>query len=534
MNRLDRLIDYFAPGRGAVRARARSLTRAYEGASQGRRAASWRASGTAANTELAGAMKPLRDRARELGRNNPYAARMLDILPSHVVGNGIVPVSTTGKEGIDDKVGALWEEWQRTADVGGRLSFYAMQVLAVRSMVESGEIAARMIDRELGANSTGVPFKLQLLEADFIDHDRDGLYGGGLVTGKDLPGTVKRTRLGVGLGDYDEWMGLFLWPYHPGEMDTLQQVSMISKFVPRDDLIHMYKILRPGQVRGVSWLAPIMTTTRELADFMDAVNVKARVEACFTAFITNDDSNAPLMDADTNGYVGLDSSLPNAGVTSLEPGMMKELRAGQDIKFASPTSNTQIEPMLLANLQAMAAGVGCTYDQATGDLRQANYSSLRAGKLDFWRLVGQVQKHIVIPMLCQPVWDRFIQRAILAGKLKPQKGGYPCDWVVPAKEMIDPKKDFDASKNAVRAGALTPQQFVASFGGDWRKDLADYKAFFDKAHALGITLDIDASAVDQHGRQPPKATDPNDPNAASDQAGDDATDEKSGDDPADD
>jgi capsid protein len=180
---------------------------------------------------------------------------------------------------------------------------------------------------------------------------------------------------------------------------------------------------------------------------------------------------------------------------------------------------------MLVNLQAMAAGVGCTYDQATGDLRQANYSSLRAGKLDFWRLVGQTQKHVVIPMLCRPVWDRFIQRAILAGRLKARKGGYPCDWVVPAKEMIDPKKDFDASKNAVRAGAMTPQQFIASFGGDWRKDLADFKAFFDKARELGITLDIDAGLVDQHGRQPPNPANPNDPNATSDQAADDAADD---------
>jgi capsid protein len=44
---------------------------------------------------------------------------------------------------------------------------------------------------------------------------------------------------------------------------------------------------------------------------------------------------------------------------------------------------------------------------------------------------------------------------------------YPARWVVPAKEMIDPKKDFDATKNLVRAGAMTPQEFIASFGGDF-------------------------------------------------------------------
>lgn len=523
MNALDRVIGYFAPQRAASRARARQLIRAYEGASVGRRGTSWQATSISANGEIASGLMPLRNRARELGRNNPYAARMLDIMPSHVVGNGIVPVSTTGKDGIDKKVSDLWNEWQMTADVTGGLSFYALQVLAVRSMIESGDIAVRLIDRE--QQNTEVPLKLQLLEADFIDHFREGLYGGGLVA-RGLPKSVKRTRLGVGLGEYDEWQGLWLWPYHPGEVDTLHQVSMISQFVPRDNLIHMFKRVRPGQVRGVSWFAPVMTSARELADFMDAVNVKARVEACFSGFIINDDGLSPLNEPNNSGVdPAWDTSLPGANITTLEPGMLKELRGGQDIKFAAPTTTTQIEPVLLANLQAMAAGVGCTYDQATGDLRQANYSSLRAGKLDFWRLVGQIQSHIVIPQLCKPVWDRFIQRSILAGRLRPLKGGYPVDWVVPAKEMIDPKKDFDASKNAVRSGAMTPQQFIASFGGNWRDDLKDFKAFFDKAHSLGIVLDIDASAVDQHGRQPPKAEDPNDPGSASDQAKDDAEDD---------
>ena len=162
-----------------------------------------------------------------------------------------------------------------------------------------------------------------------------------------------------------------------------------SKFVEASELVHMFRVLRPGQVRGVPWFAPVLTTAREMADFIDAANVKARVEACFAGFIMNDDSTAPLLDA-SGPNTGLnpttDISNPSAMVTSLEPGMLKELRAGQDIKFAQPSTNTSIEPLLLHNLQAIAAGIGCTYDQITGDLRRANYSSLRAGKLDFWRL----------------------------------------------------------------------------------------------------------------------------------------------------
>ena len=43
------------------------------------------------------------------------------------------------------------------------------------------------------------------------------------------------------------------------------------------------------------------------------------------------------------------------------------------------------------SLEAAAVGTGLTYDQVAGDLTAANYSSLRAGKIEFRRLCEQVQ-----------------------------------------------------------------------------------------------------------------------------------------------
>jgi lambda family phage portal protein len=496
-NKLDRIIGWFSPQRAAARARARNLIRSYEGADRGRRGSSWgNSSGTSANTELSTAIVSLRDRTRELARNNPWAARMLDILPSHIVGNGIVPVSNTGSDKIDNRVNSLWNDFCEQADITGCLSLYAMQDLAVRAMIEGGESVIRFVDTDL-RDDEAVPLKLQLLEADFIDHFREGLFATGRNDG--APG-VKRNRLGVGLGDFDEWRGLWLWPRHPGEMVIAELPNWTSEFIARDNLVHMFKRERPGQVRGVPWMASILQTARDLDDIRDAANVKARVEACFAGFITNTDDSMPIME--DNGAV---SGLPSATVSTLEPGMLKELRTGQDIKFAAPTSTSQLETILLLNLQAMAAGIGCTYDQATGDLRQANYSSLRAGKLEFWRLIGRLQTHVVIPQMCKPIWQRFIKQAILAGRLPARPKGYPARWVVPAKEMIDPKKDFDATKNLVRSGAMTPQDFVASFGGDWRNSLEQFKTFFEHAKEMGVILDIDVSQVDQHGRKPTAA-----------------------------
>lgn len=512
MNALDRVVNFFSPQRGLARVRARAATRVYEGATVGRRSSSWRTSGSSSNTELRNAITPLRDRARDLARNTPHAARLLDVMAAHLVGTGLIPISSTGKDKIDAQVQDLWDDWQKQADVTGRLSFYAMQVLGMRSMIESGEIVVRFINLPLeekpGATKKIVPLQLQLLEADYIDNFRDGIYG-------NMPSQVARSVLGVGLGKYDRIAGLWLWPYHPGEMMTVVNFkSLQSEFIPIDDLLHVFKMQRPGQVRGVPWFAPILTTARDLSDFVDAANVKARVEACFAAFITNDDQTAPILDDTAANTMLYSESNPNSLVTSLEPGMMKELRSGQDIKFANPTSTSQIEPVLLYNLMGMAAGVGCTYDQIAGDLRQANYSSLRAGKIEFWRLISQQQELTIIPMLCQPVWDRFIKIAILAGYLPERKGGYPCEWVTPAHEAIDPKKDLDSEKNEVRAGRISWQQFVASKGNNWRIIIKDAEAANKLIDKAGLVFDTDARKTDQRGRPPPAAPAAGQPTAA--------------------
>ena len=92
MNWFDRAIGAVAPGAGLRRARQRQmiavLARAYEGARQGRRTEGWIAAGTGANAEIAPALARLRDRSRDLVRNNPYAGKAVQALVSNMVGVG--------------------------------------------------------------------------------------------------------------------------------------------------------------------------------------------------------------------------------------------------------------------------------------------------------------------------------------------------------------------------------------------------------------------------------------------------------------
>ena len=148
----------------------------------------------------------------------------------------------------------------------------------------------------------------------------------------------------------------------------------------------------------------------------------------------------------------------------------------------------------------IAAGVGITYDQLTGDLRQANYSSLRAGKIEVRRLAEQHQYLMLIPMMLDRIVERFLEVAIATEKLKARIGGYKRHYLPPANEPIDPRKDLEADILAVRSGRLSPQDFIGAWGRDWREVIGEYQDFFKEIDAQGLVFDIDPRRVAQSGK----------------------------------
>jgi lambda family phage portal protein len=467
MNVVDHAVGFFFPHLGVRRAHYREVLRSYDAAAIGRRRSSFSARGGSANMALGRALATLRDRARNEVRNTPHGHAIVDVMVRHVVGTGITPIWRTGSDRLDNVVSGLWEEQVQRSDIEGENHFYGQQELAVRSMVEGGETISRYIEIPL-TEDRRTPCRLQLLEGDHIDTSRDGTFEG------------RRVRLGVALGKWAKREGYYLFPEHPGDL----YATAASRFVSRSETRLLYRPMRIGQVRGITWLAPLLMPAKDLHDLLRNTITKTAVEAAFSGFVTNTaDTASPL--PFTINSAGEREMLP-------EPGMLVELRPGQDIKFAQPTTSTQFDPIAVHTLQAMAIGAGLTYDQVTGDLRRANYSSLRAGKIEHRRLVEMVQFNTVIPRFCEPFAERFIDRCIMAGTLRPRADGYPHDWVPPANEPIDPKKDLEADISAVRAGRMSPQEFISQWGRDWRKVVNDTAAFFAVVDAKKLALEIDA------------------------------------------
>jgi lambda family phage portal protein len=229
-------------------------------------------------------------------------------------------------------------------------------------------------------------------------------------------------------------------------------------------VLHVFKPLAPGQVRGVSWLAPVILPAGDFDQLCDALLVGAKVAAMHTGFIT--DMNGTSTDA-----------YDDQGDVSLEPGALRRLGVGQDVKFNTPGQLQQVEAFLKLNLRQLAAGLGLPDHLLSGDLTGANYSSLRAGLLPFRTRVEQLQYGVLVPQFLAPIWRKVVAHGVLSGELDaPDFERNPAayltaEWLPPAHLQVDPMKQVQADIAEMEAGLTSRRKLVAARG--WNLDDLD-------------------------------------------------------------
>ena len=201
----------------------------------------------------------------------------------------------------------------------------------------------------------------------------------------------------------------------------------------------------------------------------------------FAGFVTRLDSEASLMGvgpADENGQA----------FAGLEPGTMQFLSPGEDIKFSSPADvGGTYEAFMRQQLRAIAVGMGITYEQLTGDLSNVNYSSIRAGLVEFRRRIAEIQHHLMVFQLCRPVWNKWFEMAVLAHKL-PLDVCPDVKWIPQGFDWVDPLKDLKAQILAIKNGLKSRAEAVSEQGYDI-EDL-DREIAQDQARAKKLGLNF--------------------------------------------
>lgn len=444
--------------------------RRFEAASRNKRTQNWRTGSGDANAQIKGDLATLRERSRDLRRNNPYAHRIIEVITNNVVGKGI----TTDVS--DPDTSSIWKEWAESTDIDfdGRHDIRGLQRLIMDAVAESGEV---LIRKRYTSKNKKIPLQYQILEADFLDST--------MMKSPKTPGNFVIQGIEFS-GETGLRVGYHLYEVHPGSFERLGR-SLVSNFIPAEEIIHIFRQERPGQVRGVPWLAPSMMRLKDLDDYEDAQLMKQKVAACFTAFVH---------DIDGSGESEDNSTIDDDG-QRIVPAMIEHLPPGKTISFANPPQIENYKEFTSSHLKAAVSGVGITYESVSGDMSEVNFSSGRMAWIEMGRNVDTWRDQIIVkPFLNEAIKDFKRMLVLIGARVKDASYTH----ISPRREMIDPTKEVTALVKQIRAGLVSRSEVTASLGRDPEDVLSQIEKDNEAADKAGIILDSDPRRVTEGGK----------------------------------
>lgn len=409
----------------------------------------WRPKTSTGYQEIAKDGQKLRDRARDLERNNPYVAGLLRKLTINIVGEGMWPKAKIARKGTGEidaelcrKLEEAWLEWHDQAQANGD-SFSDLQRLVVRHFFNDGEVLVRVVPTRF--NRFG--FCLEAIEVDHLDAGKDGKT----PTGNYIKG-------GIELDPFNRPIAYHLKPKHPAEEQAPTQR------VPASEVLHIFDRQRATQVRGVCHYASIVGEIYDTLEFQDATLSLAKIATAFGIFVQAENPEDRMI-----GLTGEDKK--DAQRLTLDPGQIHYLNPGESINSVKAEAPSGIyRDFVTSRLHSSAVGTGMSYETFSGDYNEASFSSARQAMLQeraFYRyLCG-----LIDAKLNYPVWKIFLtfyhsQIAALPGfDIEPQRY-LKVKFSRPRQEWIDPAKDAISAKTRLELGLDTLTDMVEAEGRD--------------------------------------------------------------------
>jgi lambda family phage portal protein len=449
--------------------------RTYAGANQGRLFSDFVASSRSADEEIKGALKVLRNRCRDLTRNNAYARRFINLAKANTVGDrGVtLQVKARNDNGSMDNIGndqieIAWKRWCRMGQctVDGKISWVDAQRLFIENLVRDGEVLVRLVKYP---NDFG--FALEFIESDLLDEEYNVILPNG-----------NRIRMGVELDSFNRPIAYHLFTAHPHDNSTMWMGKSYNR-IPAEKMIHAFLPERAMQTRGAPWMAPVIADLKMLHGYREAELIAARVGASKMGFFTSPTGDGFTPD-DT------DNKVP---IMEAEPGTFHQLPDGVTFQQFDPTHPTSaFADFEKAILRGIASGLGVSYTSLANDLEGVSYSSIRQGALedrDQWKIV----QDFLIQHFVEPVYRGFLM-AIMENQTinipasRFDKFAESTVFRARGFQWVDPLKEMNASVLGLQNGLLSMQDIANQQGRDVEEIFDQIQAEKEMASRYGLSM----------------------------------------------
>ena len=397
----------------------------------------------------------LRERSRFLCRENGLAISSKAIWTAYAVGTGIMPTPIGLTASRKKALLQAFYDWCQQSDFDGLTDFFGQTAQISDERFEVGEIFVRKVvtaDR---------PLQLQMLASEQLPYTVVN------PTGKAAGNVV---RLGIEF-DGPKRVAYHFYLYHPGDGTVSVADRLRTVRIPADEILHIYKVRTPGQLRGLPDTLGALIPANKLDEYDDALIERAISGSKVSGIITKGSSDRE------SGAVTLSGAVDNKDGTAtldFEVGTILELETDEKWDTVTPPDpGANYGEFVYRQTSKACAAMGVPYLEATGDLRRAPYSAGRLGRMPFKRRIEQFQYLELVPQFLRPVWLAWLSDGLLRGTIVLPRGSArtveayaKVNWMGPKWEYIEPYKDRQAEVLAIDNLLEARSDVIAQRGDD--------------------------------------------------------------------
>lgn len=300
----------------------------------------------------------LRKRARHEFINNCYFAGVVRTIVVDTVGTGARLQMLTPDVKLNAAVEWLWRVWAGAVDWP-----LTSRVLCGVELLTGECFGAFRDSKRLEQLGIPVTLDVRLIEPDQV---ADPAYNPVLnATGDD----------GIVCDADGDVIAYRVLKNHPGDTRVFQTGEATT--VDARNMIHWFRPDRPGQLRGVTSLAPALPIAAQLRRFSAAVLTAAEVAAMLAGVLELPDGTLDNP-SENPTYETMDTIELVRGMLLTVPG------GGKVSQFKPEQPTTNYEMFVAAKLREMGRSINMPFGKVAGDHSRYNYSSGRMDDAPYW------------------------------------------------------------------------------------------------------------------------------------------------------
>lgn len=461
------------------------VNRAFEAAKLDRNVEGWYGDRGINEWDIRQQLVTIRNRSREMCKNDPYLVQYLASLRNDVIGaNGITfrpnvcdyrKDQQTGEwTKIPDKManGILrthFEKWAEKPDwvtASGRQDLVMCEWQVTKDWAREGESIWEILPgfgADDGSNPYGFSIYRRRPDSLAIEYSAELANGNHVFNGVEV----------------NAWGRPHAYWFWTKMLPTGQWTGEKVR-VPAERILHVFDEDYAGMTRGFPLVAAVLRSLKILYGYDDAEVIKARDQASKVgAYIAKDGAYDPSEIADPQ-----DEDQRDQFQQISEPGEDKIVPMGWEYQNAAATApNVNYPAFKKAMLQRVASGVESEYNMIANDLEGVNFSSIRHGKMDS-RESRKCQQRIVIQQFMSPLFSRprvgWLACFLLSAQSPLPYGKFNrfCadTWRGRRWPYMDPLTEAQANEIMVRHGHITDTQIADEIGENFEENVAIVRA----------------------------------------------------------